>query len=468
MKPHRINALVLAFLAQASLATDSLRRLPAVTDSSAPVAIELLAYPECDPCPSEAAFGEAPPNDLGFEVGAQFDKGVYVRSSDMEERPFSLYVGGRLQLRHTGFVRDDRSWTDAAGVTREIRNRNLFETERARINFSGEILDPDLSYLFILDGDADGISNVDMLAYIVTYEFAPQFKVRLGRWKAASDREWLLSSRFFRMVDRAMATEYFRVGFTDGVWLLGDLGESFHYETSLTNGMRTAAIIPNSLDDNLSFALSAYSDPLGPFGQGEADYACHDNPVVRVGGSFAFDKSDDRSEAGVPLGDDGFLRLSDGTRLAEVGALAPGVRLLSDRVIKGSIDAAIKWRGWSLSGEYFVRSIQDLKADGPIPVTKIDDHGFRADMGVFIVPKRLDVNARMSHVSGTRGDAYEYSVGGNWYWGSGRHNDVLDDRVNKFSFDVTELKGAPVNSTPANIVAGDDGVLFRTQVQIGY
>ncbi|MEN0109929.1 MAG: hypothetical protein AAF805_04325 [Planctomycetota bacterium] len=403
-----------------------------------------------------------------YEVGARFDKGPFIRGVDPKRDPFSLYVGARLQLRHTGFTRDQTTWTDSAGVTRTIRNRNNFETERLRLNLSGTAVDPGLSYYIIFDGDADGGSNVDQLAYIVTYAYDPAFKVRLGRWKAASDREWLMSSRFLSLVDRSMATEYFRAGFTDGVWLLGDLDGGFHYEMSLTNGLRTSTRRAFDLDDNLGAAATAYWDPLGSFGPGFADYAYHCDPVIRVGGSFAFDKADDRSDAGFPLGDDGFLRLSDGTRLSDVGALGPGSRLLGDRLLKGGIDLAMKYRGWCFTAEWFLRSIQDLTADGPINTTQIDDHGFRFDAGYFLVPKRLDVWSRVSHVSGPQGDAWEYAIGTNYYFGSGKHDGKLDDRVNKFSFDVTSLDGSPTSSTPSDLLAGDDGVLFRTQVQVGW
>lgn len=403
-----------------------------------------------------------------YEVGAVFDKGIFIRGVDPQRDPNSIYIGGRLQLRHTGFARNADSWTDSAGVTRTIRNRNNFDSERVRLNFQGTALDPDLSYYFILDGDSDDESTVDFLTYYFEYKFDKAFRLRFGRWKIASDREWLVSSRFLTLADRSMATEFFRGGFSDGVWALGELGDGWHYETSLTNGLSSSTRRPANLDDNLCAAATVYWEPLGPFGAAYADYECHEDPVVRIGASAAFDKSDDRVDSGFPLGDDNFIRLSDGTRLADVGALGPGVRLLGDRVLKGGLDFGLKWRGWFVSAEWFLRSVQDLTATGPTVVSQIDDHGYRCDAGVFIVPKRFDVIGRVSHVSGPFGDANEYAAGFNWYWGNGSHEGKLDDRINKFTFDVTMLDGSPVTTSTADLFAGDDGVLFRTQVQIGF
>lgn len=410
-----------------------------------------------------------PPETLpDYEVGAKFNKGLFIRSTDLEKNPYALYIGGRIQFRYIGFTRTTDTWTDNAGVTRPIRNRNQFDTERARLNFSGTALDSDLTYLFILDADGDGGSLVDGLAFFFTYEFDPAFKVRVGRWKAAAHRQWLLSSRYIRLVDRSLATEFFRVGFSDGLWLLGDFemlgSDGWHYETSLTNGLRSSSRESTRLDDNLALAGTLYCNPWGDYGLGDTDFTCHKNPVIRYGGSFAFSKSDDRSDAGVTfgLGDDSFVRLSDGTRLADTGALAPGVTLLGDRTILAAFDVGFKYRGWSANVEYFIRSLQDLRADGPLPMTKLYTYGYHAELGKFLIPQTLDINCRISQVSGIFGDSSEYAGGMNYYFGS------KDDQVNKFTFDVTRVRRSAINSTLADILAGDDGVLFRAQVQIGF
>ncbi len=403
-----------------------------------------------------------------YELGYIYDKGLFIRGADKKKHPYSVHIGGRLQVKHMGFVRDDETWTDSAGNTSPILNRNRFEIERARLNISGTAISPDLTYFMIFDGDSDGGSDVDQLAYIATYRFSDAFKVQLGRWKAATDREWIRSSRYFRMVDRSIATEFFRAGFTEGVWFLGDLGNHTQYETSFTNGLRTSQRLSSEVDDNLAIAATIFTEPWGSFGPGEQDYAYHCSPVIRIGASFAYDKVDDRSDVGLPLGDGGYLTLSDGTLLSTPGALAPGVTVLGVRTIKGGFDFAYKYRGWSFSTEYFVRSLQDITATGAIPVSKIDDHGYRAEMGYFLVPHRLDVNGRVSQVMGEYGDAFEYSLGTNYYWGNWRKKGKLDDRVNKLSFDVAEIKGAPITSGGADFTAGDDGVMFRSQVQVGF
>jgi hypothetical protein len=460
-----VATVILTLLASLALA-DEPRRLPPPSDASVideavtPTVYQPLFGVACEP-------GDDPLTPR-YEVGAVFDKGVFIRGVEPDRDPYSMYIGARLQLRHTGFTRTADEWTDSTGNTREIRNRNNFDAERVRLNLQGTAVDPNLSYYFILDGDSDGQSNVDMLFYAFTYKFDDALQLRAGRWKAASDREWLVSSRFLTLSDRSMATEYFRAGITDGLWLLGDLGDGWHYETSLSNGLRSSTRRGFEYDDNLGLTATLYHDPLGDFGPDLIDYACSASPLVRYGASAAFDKTDDRSDVGFPLGDDNFVTISDGTELADVGALGPGARVVSDRILKASLDYGMKYRGWFLSTEWFFRSIQDIAATAPIFVSQIDDHGYRLDTGVFIVPKRLDVIGRVSHVSGPFGDSYEYACGGNYYWGSGTTDGKLNDRINKLTFDVTYVDGSPVTSPLNDMVAGDRGVLFRTQLQIGF
>lgn len=433
--------------------------LPPVEEEAPAVACE-----ECDKVERPwVALEEDASGEPLFEIGAQFDKGVYIRSTDLDERPYAMYIGGRLQLRYTGFARDQSTWTDAAGVTRDVRNRSEFDAERLRLNISGTAVLPELRYYLIFDGDSDGASQVDQLVYFFAYECAEGVEIAVGRWKVAAVRQWLLSSRFMRMVDRSLATEYFRPAFSDGVWLWGDIGDACHYEWSLTNGLRTSSHPAFAIDDALSAACSVYFDPLGPFGPGDVDYAYHCSPVVRVGGSFAFSKSRDREDAGFAIGDDSFLRLSDGTLLNETGALAPGERVLGVETMVASFDAGLKWRGWSFTGEYFIRSLQDFTATGPLDVQQLYDYGYHAEVGCFLIPKRLDINARLSQVSGLFGDGLERSGAINWYWGNGEN-----DRVNKLTLDVADIVRSPVRSGPADFLPGDDGLLVRAQVQIGF
>lgn len=460
MFARRLLALILT-AGVASAGAEELRRLPPVhsADFQPKTLVDTVGGPDAEPCgcyPCGTAWSD-------YKLDFVFDKGFGIVSTEPKRRPNSLYIGARMQHRYSGFTRDETSYTDNAGTTRQIRNRNEFDFERVRINLQGTVLDPRLKYNLSFDGDSDGRSQVDMLFYFFQYDACDALKIRLGRWRTLYGREWLLSSRYLRMVDRSMVTDFFRPGFSDGVWLIGDLPDGFHYEFGLTNGLATSTRTPASLDDNLDVSGTLRWDPWGPFGKGFQDFGMHENPVVRLGCSGVLSKSDDRSDIGFPLGDDGgVLRLADGTLLSDIGALAPGVQVTGVTTLQASCDAAIKWRGWSVGGEYFVRSLQDFNATGALPVSQITQHGWRGEGGVFLVPRRLGVNFQATEVAGDFGRGFTYGVGFNYYLRGG------DDRLNKVSLDVTDVTRSPTTRSTSDLIAGDDGQMVRLQVQLGF
>jgi hypothetical protein len=386
---------------------------------------------------------------------AEYKNGFLIRSTDLSERPFELKVNGWIQFRHVGFDRDVDSWTDHAGITRPVRSQNYFEIERGRIIFSGYALSPELKYFLHLDGDTDGGESVDFFDYWWSYKFADWLDLQMGKRKAPGSRQWLLTARRTRLADRPMADDFFRPDRTTGLFAIGELGENIHYELMVGDGYRTANIPPEGIDKHFAYAATAYWDPLGDYGEQIVDFERSDQLVARLGHSFTY--SAQESPHDQPLGEADFVRLTDGTRLLQPSALAPGVTVSAFDTSLYSIDVAAKWRGWSVDAEYFFRWIGDISGDGALPLDHLFDHGFFVEGGYFLCPKHLDMNVRYSQVDGLFGNSSEIAVGFDWY--------PLDTYKLKVTLDVTSIDSSPVQSTSADILAGDDGTLFRTQLQ---
>jgi hypothetical protein len=278
----------------------------------------------------------------------------------------------------------------------------------------------------------------------------------MGKRKVPASRQWLLGARRTRFVDRPMVCDFFRPDRTVGVFGIGKVGETGHYELMAGNGYNTANLPNSATDARFTFAATNYFDPLGDFGGQLVDFGYTCDPLVRFGHSFVF--SPQAGDAGgMPLDEADFIRLTDGTRLGANGALAPGVTVSDFDIYLYGIDAAMKWRGWSMNAEVFLRWIEDIRGNGALPLTELFQHGFYVEGGRFIIPQRLDWNLRYAQVNGQFGDRSEYAVGVNWY--------PLDKPTMKISFDVTALDGSPLQNRTSDILVGDDGVLFRTQFQ---
>lgn len=413
-----------------------------------PLVADVPWTPECDESKAPEFY------KLNYYV--DYDRGIVIRPFDADAHPFELKVNGWIQFRHHAFARDATTWTDNAGVTREIRNRNAFDIERGRIVLSGYAVDKRLTYFLQLDGDTDGGHVVDFFDYWWGWKFSDLLKVQVGKRKVPGSRQWLLAARRTRFSDRPMANDFFRTDRTVGIFGVGQFGEGIHYEVMLGNGYSSSNVPNADSDQKFTFAATNYFDPWGDFGGQIVDYDCTDGALVRFGHSFVYSPNAGIA-LGIPLGEADFLRLSDGTRLTELGALAPGVRVSSFDVTLYGVDFAWKSFGWSMDAEIFLRWLDNIEGNGPLPVTSLFQHGYYVEGGRFLVPKKLDANLRYSHVSGEYGDASEYAAGVNWY--------PTDSEKLKISFDVTWLDGSPLQNRSSDILVGDDGVLFRTQFQ---
>lgn len=387
----------------------------------------------------------------------KYDNGFFLSPIDPEKTPFEMKINAWGQIRHNAFSRSVKTYTDNTGTTRPVRNRNDFDIERARLIFSGYALSPKMTYLIHLDGDTDGQDTVDFFDYTWGFEFSKKLKVEVGKRKVPGSRQWLMTPRQIRLVDLPMANDFFRTDRSVGIFALGELADGLRYDVMAGNGPWTANVSPAEFNNRIAYSGTMYWEPFGEFGNSIVDFTGTEKLLMRIGHSFTYASQSGVDSTGAPLDESDYVRLSDGTRLNARGALAPGVTVSDFDVYLYAIDVAAKWRGWSADAEFYFRWIDDIQGDGPLPRSSLYQHGFFVEGGYFIIPKKVDLNVRYSLVAGEYGEHNEYGAGANWY--------PFDTQRLKISFDVTFVDGSPVNSTASDLLVGDNGTLFRTQLQ---
>ena len=414
-----------------------------------PVIVEREHNSECG--------GEPDTKPVQLRFLAEYNKGFLIRPIDAKRDPFQLKVNAWIQFRRVGFNRDRDSWTDNAGVTRPIRNRNAFDIERSRLVFSGFAIDERLTYFLQLDGDTDGREVVDFFDYWWAWKHSDALRIQLGKRKVPGSRQWLLGARDTRFVDRPIATDFFRPDRTTGVFASGKLDDGVFYELMVGNGYRTSNRNSGEINGKFAVAGTSYWEPTGAFGKDLTDHDLHEDAVYRIGHSLTWSAQNGLNPDGTPLRETDFLRLSDGTRLLQIGALAPGVTVSEFDVTLYSVDVATKYQGWSFNSEFYFQWLNGLGGDGALPISNIYRRGFFVEGGSVIVPEKLDWNVRYSEVTGPYGKASEYGAGFNFY--------PIDSRNVKITVDLTKFDQSPLNNTPTEVLAGESGTLLRTQVQ---
>jgi hypothetical protein len=237
------------------------------------------------------------------------------------------------------------------------------------------------------------------------------------------------------------------------------------WEVALFNGLVTGGAETGSsgaLDNNFAYSARLFAYPMGDWGTGAlADLDWHESPAMRIGAAFAGSTIDREG----PTEFDSIRVVDSGRRLSELFAEIP-LSVGQYEVQMYCLDASCKYRGWSVTSEYYFRNISGFEGASIPTIPTLFDHGFWLQVGKFVVPGKLELISRWSRVVGNSGtlglenqSADEIAAGFVWYF---RGQNA------KLTFDATHLDGAPISSSSLDIFPGDRGWLFRTQIQLAF
>ncbi|MFG0265565.1 MAG: porin [Rhodopirellula sp. JB055] len=384
-----------------------------------------------------------------------YDSGWTWRPRNPQESPFELTIGLHNQFRYTGFSRDEATSVDAAGNIREINNRNDFNINRGRLVFSGYAFHEDLQFYSNIDYSTVTSNPIQLLLGWISFRMSDRLSIYLGLGKLPGTWEWTETSRYTLGADRTMATTFFRPSITAGMWAKGKLTDDIFYHALVGNGYNTLSLQASELDTQLAYSALSWWEPLEEFGPGFSDIADHQSLAIRLGHGLTQTRNASSSNAD-PAAEQTVIRLSDGTRLIEPNAIAPGVTVNAFDIWLYSAHFGIKRRGFSFSSEVFLRWLRNIEGDTGTMLPSQFDQGFYVQSGVFVIPQTLELFARGSQVNGEYGSGDEISAGFNWY--------LFNKRSARFTFDVTSIDDSSAQQSRTGYVAGESGSLFRSQL----
>ena len=392
---------------------------------------------------------------------AIYDNGFVIRPNNPNESPFSLKINHQSTFRFSGFDRDERSWIDSAGNVNAINSSSNFLIPRGRLIFSGNAWLPKLSYNLNIDYNTVSNNAIGFRAYSLSYRFNRALEMSVGQNKVPGSREWLLSSWVAQEgPDRSMATTFFRPSLSQGVWCRGEPLDGLHYHAMLSNGFNTLNQTPNQFNQRACLSDSVWWEPWGDFGPGYSDLEDHDELAMRAGSSYTFALGQGNQSDSDAI-ENSAVRLSDGTLITQKGALSPGVTLQRYDLSLFAMDLAFKVRGCSLSTEIYFQELSSLQGSGSIQLSPTRAYGGFAQGGFFLLPRKIELYSRTSWVTGEFGSGTEVAGGFNWF--------VLPGKSNlRYTFDVAGLESSPADQNRTGFVAGQTGILFRTQINASF
>ena len=212
-----------------------------------------------------------------------------------------------------------------------------------------------------------------------------------------------------------MADEFFRGSYSTGYMAGGKITDTLAYNVALTNNLSQLGVSASQMDSCLCTGSGFlwWMPTTGEFGPaaGFGDYEYHEKLATLLGVHYTYSREDAQEQPGVNAFENSQIRLSDGTLLFSPNAFNTGGMINRATYQMLDIDTGLKWRGWSLEGEYYVRWLDDFEVTGFIPVNSLFDHGFQLQASTMLKPDYLQAYVSGSQVFGEYGDPWDVGVG---------------------------------------------------------
>jgi len=349
-------------------------------------------------------------------VAYQLGKGFTFTSPDGR---FQLSLGGRGQFHYMYLDRDD--------VNGPAQDVGVTKIRRFKVSMGGYAFTKDLTYRVQVDLAKSGTAQMLEDAWI-GYRFVEEAQLQAGQFKVPFAREVITSDGALQFVDRANAVDVFKPNYDVGAMLYGKAaGGKVAYNAGLFNGTGQSA---TRTTNSGAWVARAVFSPFGEMRYSEADLENTPSPLLSLGADYFANTLKrngnstflDTTTSNPPYaGTSGWLgkaaantAIFDNTERVDIGTYG--------------FDAAFKWRGLSVQGEYF-----GGKAEGKTNGRTVRSRGYYAQAGYFLLPKRLEVAARYSSVDPNRSTSRDLQVevtGAVSYYFEGHNLKVQGDYTN--------------------------------------
>lgn len=344
---------------------------------------------------AQTSEGDTPP----AKPIAGYDNGFFIQNPEGDYR---MTIKGRLQPEY--FFQQGKQNTSLT---------NTFKVRRAQVNFSGN-LGQHWSY-FALFQNSTSSSAVPAVASptgslfwlgSVTYSPGTYFSMEMGTVSPFFDRLSMESSGVFMFAesplvatqmdgiqDLSISRPAFGFDTAPGINISGNIKNKFLYGVSISNGSNPNgnSTFTSNYNRRMNGTMRLQYNILKDPGYAESDLAWSETPAfdVAVGGGYMDQGSTDA--------------YSNNTIYFRYNW-------------QGVIDTTFKYKGLSLIGAYYGR-IQYCSQTGSNARFTLQDVGYYAQAGYFIVPKKVEIAGRAAQLfhEGPLNDSSEFDGTINWY-----------------------------------------------------
>ncbi len=361
----------------------------------------------------------------------------------------------------------DPRYVDAFHDTTAIQLRQDIQFQKVLIHFTGWLLSDKFRYHVYVwtTNTSQGLSAQVVVAGDLNYKFDSRLTLGGGTSSLPGVRStegnfplWLTPD------NRLIADEFFRPSYTFGVWIKGSLVPGLDYETMLGNNLSQLGIDAGQLDHGLNTwsSMLVWMPTTKEFGTagGYGDFDDHQKVATRIG--LHYTRSDENFQGQVSNSsfDNVQIRLSDGSIIFTPDLFGPGISVTDAAYHMGTVDAGVKYRGYSLEAEQYWRAINHFRGPGTAAVRDLWDFGFQAQASAMIVQKRFQTYVGSSKVYGQFGQPWDLRYGVNWY--------PFATQVVRWNLEYLRLLRSPVGGSSLPYTVGANGYVIYSTFEVNF
>ena len=386
--------------------------------------------------------------------------GFKVVNTEYGDLNISVYTYARY-LNQLGL---NSSYQDAFGNTKSVQERQDFQLQKVQIKLLGWIFDPKFRYFIYTwtSNPTQGQGAQVVVAGNLNYTFNKYVTLAAGITSLPGVRTTEGNFPFWLGVDsRHIADEFFRPSYTSGVWVKGNITDSLRYQAMLGNNLSTLGVSASRLDNGFNTVSTALVwTPTGEYGQGFGDFEHKKSLATRLGAHFSRSNENKESQPNNDSFENTQLRLSDGSVIFTPDLFGPGITITDARYRMFDVDGGLKYRGFSIEGEYYWRWLDDFEGPGTEGLPQLRDRGFQLQGSAMLVPKTLQLYVGGSRINGQFGNPFDFRSGINWFpW---------KNKVVRWNTEWLYLRNSPVGYSSVPFAIGGRGNVFHSSLELAF
>ncbi len=390
-------------------------------------------------------------------------RGFKLLKEDFGEVNFKMYS----YIRYLNQLGLEDSFTNSFNQTTQIKKRQDLQLNKVVMYLYGWLLDNKfryMGYVWTANTSQGQLAQVVVAGNLI-YRFNQYVSIGVGIGSLPGTRSTSGNFPFWLGVDnRLISDEFFRPSYTTGIWANGMITDGLDYYIMLGNNLSQLGVDAGQLGNKLNTwsMMLAWMPTTGEYGfmNSFGDYDNHTAPATRIALHFTTSDEDRQSQPGTEAIDNVQIRLSDGSIIFTPRLFGDNISITDVQYKMISFEAGVKYKGYALEGEYFLRKLNNFRGYGieNLSFSELTDNGLQLQASSMVIDKTLQLYLSGSKIFGNYGDPWDGRFGANWY--------MLDNQAVRVNGEVIYLNNSPVGALSLPYSVGAKGTVFHLNVEL--